>query len=251
MGDIFQFLCYSDRLEKVGTRIDKKALYENADISSGEKKLIVECIEKMQIEYLLNSKTININAYQDEDRIYQAVVILRVYMKIKENIDKVAQILQKSFPNPTIIFFEYKDEFCISTAHKRINKQDKEKAICGEINLTEFISLDKITEIDKKFLDSIKINNLPFTDFYDFYSFVDEAVCLYKKSNWLGKYEIEQDKEKRIARRQLIDEFERLSNELAKITKQIKKETQFNKKAQLNIEAVKIKNKLDEIKQKL
>ncbi|SHF39350.1 DUF4391 domain-containing protein [Caloramator proteoclasticus] len=251
MGDIFQLLGYRDRLVSVGTKIDKKALYENAEISAVEKKIIIDGIEKMQIEYLLNSKTINISSYQDEDKIYQAVVILRVYLKNINNVDKIAQILQKSFPNPTIIFFEYGNEICISTAHKRINKLDKEKAICGEINLTGFIPIDKINEVDKKFLESIKINNLPFSDFYDFYSFIDEAVYLYKKSNLLGKYEIEQDEEKRRIRKQLIEEYERLNNELAKITKQIKKETQFNKKAQLNMEAVKIKSKIDELKQKL
>ena len=130
---------------------------------------------------------------------------------------------------------------------KRINKNDKSKVIIEDINITDWIDMKNINDNSYKFLESISLDNLEFTDFYDFYKLIDDKVYTFKNINVIGTYEINNDKNKVKDTKEIIEKINAYNEELKKIVTKIKKETQFNKKMKLNIEANNIKKEIEKL----
>lgn len=251
MGVFFNLVGFDKKINPVNIRIDKKTIYENIDLSSKEKKMIAECIEKVEIAYVLNSKNIKIQPYSEENIRYESIAFIRIQMRKKDKIENIAELLNYSIPNPIVLIFEFEDEVLIATAPKRLNKADKNKAVFEKINFTDWMKLQNLSELELKFFDSIKLSNLPHTNFYEFYSAIDEAVFLLNNFCIVKQFKISQNEEERIAKRNIIEKIKTLEEKLNKIQSRISKETQFNKKVELNINSCKIKEEIEELKNKI
>ncbi|WP_207669256.1 DUF4391 domain-containing protein [Fonticella tunisiensis] len=251
MWDFFNFIELDKKVRPVNIKIDKKTIYENIDLSSSERKIIAECIEKIEIAYVLNSKNINIQPYSDENMKYESIAFIGIKMRKKEKVERIAEILNCSIPNPIALVFEFEESILIATALKRLSKIDKNRAVFEKINLTDWINLDNIDDLQLQFINAIKMSNLPYTDFYEFYSAIDEAVFLINNSCIVKQFKISQNEEERIHKKDIIENIKSLEEKLAKIQIRINKEKQFNKKLELNIEASKIKDDIEGLKMNL
>lgn len=251
MWDFFNFIKLDKKVRPVNIKIDKKTIYENIDLSSSERKIIAECIEKIEIAYVLNSKNINIQPYSDENMKYESIAFIRIKMRKKEKVERIAEILNCSIPNPIALVFEFEESILIATARKRLSKADKNKAVFERINFTDWINLESLNEAQMQFIDSIRLSNLPHTNFYELYSVLDEAVFLLKNYNLTNCFKISQNEKERVIKREIIEKVKGLEEKLKNIQNRINKEKQFNRKIELNIEAGKIKEEIENLKIKL
>jgi hypothetical protein len=87
---------------------------------------------------------------------------------------------------------------------------------------------------DEKFFESLNIKNLSFTNFY---AFNKDNVIKYNASKLAGK-QVEQNPDKI---KKIHDKIKLLDNEIELIKGKIKKETQFNRQIEMNIEIKKSK----------
>ena len=248
MSEIFNILGISDRVKYEGKRITKKAFYMQGNLSKDEENIFTDYIDKIEISYVLTPRNININTFIDEEHIYTEVGYFKVYLKVDDKVDKISKIIQSNIPSPVVLIFEHDNNICLSTAMKRINKNDKSKVIIEDINITDWIDMKNINDNSYKFLESISLDNLEFTDFYDFYRLIDDKVYTFKNINIIGTYEINNDKNKVEDTKAIIEKINAYNEELKKIVAKIKKESQFNKKMKLNIEANNMKKEIDILK---
>ena len=70
-------------------------------------------------------------------------------------------------------------------------------------------------------------------------------------SDKIGEYEDISDKKTLEESKQISEKIERLEVELKKTLSKIKRESQFNKKMELNVKAVEINKKIEKLKGKL
>lgn len=251
MEDFYKLTGFKTKIKEVNIKIDKKTIYENVDINKDERKILSECIEKIEIAYVLNSNNINIQPYKDENIEYESIAFINVKMRKKDKILKIAELLNSSIPNPIVLIFQFEDNINISTAHKRLNKGDKNKTIFENINCTGWINLNDLKDLQLDFFNAINFTNLPHTNFYEFYSTVDEAVFLYDNFNITNNFNISQNDEERILKKEMIEKLNELELNLKNIKISIAKETQFNKKAELNVKGSRIKEEIEMLKKKI
>lgn len=246
MREIFEILGIDKKVKYIGQKITKKMFYTQVDLSKDDERIFIDFIDKIEMSYVLDSKNINIDIFVNEEYNYSAIGYMIINLKKEDKIDKIANIIQNSIPNPLVIIFEYQNKFCVSTSLKRVNKNDSSKVVVEEINSTPFIDLNNLNENYEKFINSINISNLDYSNFFNFYKGIDDKIFAFKNLKVIGIYEEDNQNIKKT--KEIIEKINIYNEELKKLVSQIKKETQFNKKMKLNVEANKIKSEIETLK---
>lgn len=228
--------------------------YDHADIHSREKKPITKYVEKIELTYVLTPTTINIQTFINDAYHYEGVMILTVQLRNNPNnkqVNILEVVIHGSLPNPVLILFLQNEKMMLSSCMKRLSKVSKSEVVLEGIHHTEWFSLDGQDDIVDEFISSIELTNLSFNNFYEFYKEMDLAIKAFQDSDVVGSYKVIKDEEERKQREKLIEQIKDLEYKYQRLLSAIKKETQFNKKVELNIEAQKTKQKIAQLKSRL
>lgn len=241
----------------VGTPMSKKDFYDYAKLKTRDIKIFTDIINKITWVYVLQEDNIRITPFKDSIRDYTEVHIYNVSLKdykegkTDKNIDRIANIILRTIPYPMIIVFEFKSKIKLYVAHIRDHLSDSTKITLEGIISTNWIDLANLDEIDNKLFESLQLENLSFSHFYKFYSDIVDNINIYNGSKLVGR-------DLAINVKLSPDEINHIKNEIDEIDEkiklkenQIKKETQFNKQIEINIEINKLKMDKKKLKNNL
>lgn len=246
--------------------IFKKMFQEASDgkkaiLNAADKKALKDSVEKIRWLYTLKPNTINIAPYKDSEREYPEIAILHVELSnavSNNNIHKrIAHFINRAIPYPLVILFTYgKDDaenLALVLADKRINQADKEKWVVEDSIHSHWINLASPSAAEMIFIESLKINNLPFTNFFAFYQALIERLVAIKCAEHSGDYSLEKasdlnEKTSSTARLDRLRELEKLETQRSEISNKLKKIKQMGKQVELNIQIKKINDEIANIK---
>ncbi|MEG1411485.1 MAG: DUF4391 domain-containing protein [Terrisporobacter sp.] len=237
-----------DRIDYLGRKLDKKMFYDNADLSKDDKKIFVDYISRIEMSYVINSKNLNIQPLVNEDYRYESIIYLKIMLKKDDKLDKISKIINNAIPNPLVIVFEFEDKYKISTAIKRLSKSEADKVVIEESRMTTWIGVKYLSEDEEKFLKSISLSGLPYSNLFDFYKVMNDKIYIFEKCETVGKYEDIIDKNKLEVSKNISQKIETLEKELKKTISKLRRESQFNKKMELNVKAFQLKREIEELK---
>lgn len=221
----------------IGNTIYKKLFYENADLSTNDKSLFTDTINKVTWLYCLKPETINISAYKDEVREYPEVEVIEVLLHKDYKLKRIAEIIMRTIPYPMVLIFRLEGKVKFYVAHQRTNQSDSSKN-----TIEEFISTDWL-ESDGALFDKLDIKQMRFANFYALYSDIVDTISIYNLSTFIPT----DDNITGIEARELLIKIEDIEQEITSLRAKLKKESQFNRKMELNIEIKRLeqnKNKL-------
>ena len=243
MEDFFESLNFPASTY-VGKKLDKKEFLENFSLNINDRKLLSQNIDRITLENILNQDTINITPFLDEERDYSEIAIIKVKISNKEKLKSINNIIQQ-IPYSLIVFYAFQNEISLCLSPKRINKADSSKLVVEEVHFSKWIDFSNLTNIDKSFLQSLNINNHPFTNLLAFYeSFIDKLIS-YNASIYIGILATSKDI------KEILEEIQNLEANIVEVKNKIKKETNFNNKVNMNIELKKLNDKLNITKEQL
>lgn len=127
---------------QVDRKIFVKDILTRLELSTRDKQTFEKTIGAIFVKGILNESTLNIWSYADDTYYYKEIILFYVVLKDITKIAFVNEQLQKVFPNPIVIFYEFNNKYAISTALKRLNKLEKGKTVIEEIQLSNFFELD-------------------------------------------------------------------------------------------------------------
>ena len=234
--DMYEFLNIPDSCF-IGNTIYKKLFYENADLSASDKSLFTDTISKVTWLCCLKPETINIPVYKDEVRDYPEIEVIEVLVHKDYKLKKIAEIIMRTIPYPMLLIFKLEDKRQFYVAHQRSSQSDSSKN-----TIEEFIATDWLDN-NSDLLAKLDIRQLRFTNFYALYSDIVDAICIYNLSAIMPMEENITGAEAR----QLSAKIEAIEQEIVSLRSKLKKESQFNRKMELNIEIKRLeqnKNKL-------
>jgi len=234
--DDYRFLNIPDSCF-VGSTIYKKLFYENAHLSSSDKSLFTDTINKVVWLYCLKPETINIPAYKDEVREYPEIEVIEVILNKEYGLNRIAEIIMRTIPYPMLLIFKLEDKIRFYMAHQRTNQSDSSKN-----TIEEFISTDWLRN-DSDLFAKLDIKQMRFTNFYTLYSDIVDAISIYNLSAIMPTDDTITGAEAR----ELSVKIEDIEQRIANLRSKLKKESQFNRKMELNIEIKRLeqsKNKL-------
>ena len=243
MEDFFESLNFPASTY-VGKKLDKKEFLENFSLNINDRKLLSQNIDRITLENILNQDTINITPFLDEERDYSEIAIIKVKISNKEKLKSINNIIQQ-IPYSLIVFYAFQNEISLCLSPKRINKADSSKLVVEEVHFSKWIDFSNLTNIDKTFLQSLSINNHPFTNLLAFYeSFMDKLIS-YNASIYSGTFSISKDT------KMILENIQKTEAQIIDIKNKIKKETNFNDKVNMNLELKKLNDKLKSLKEDL
>jgi len=234
--DTYDFLNIPDSCF-IGNTIYKKLFYENADLSTSDKSLFTDTISKITWIYCLKPETINIPAYKDELRDYPEIEVIEVLVHKDYKLKRIAEIIMRTIPYPMLLVFKWEDEKQLYVAHQRVSQSDSSRN-----TIEEFISTDWL-ESDSALFAKLDIKQMRFTNFYALYSDIVDTISIYNLSTIIPT----DDNITGAEARELSAKIEEIEGQITSLRAKLKKETQFNRKMELNIEIKRLeqnKNKL-------
>ena len=221
----------------IGNTIYKKLFYENADLSTSDKSLFTDTISKITWIYCLKPETINIPAYKDEVRDYPEIEVIEVLVHKDYKLKRIAEIIMRTIPYPMVLIFKLEAKRKLYVAHQRTNQNDSSKN-----TIEEFIATDWL-ESDSALFAKLDIKQMRFANFYALYSDIVDTISIYNLSTIIPT----DDNITGVEARELSAQIEDIEQEITSLRAKLKKESQFNRKMELNIEIKRLeqnKNKL-------
>jgi len=234
--DAYKFLNIPDSCI-IGNTIYKKLFYDNADLSTSDKALFTDTVNKIVWLYCLKPEAINIPAYKDEVRDYPEVEIIEVILYRDYKLKRIAEIIMRAIPYPTLLIFKLEEKRQFYVAHQRLNQSDSSKN-----TIEEFVATDWLDE-DSELFAKLNIKSMRFTNFYALYSDIADAISIYNLSTIMAV----KDNIKGSEARKLTAKIEELEGEITSLRDKLKKESQFNRKMELNIKIKKLERGKNEL----
>lgn len=229
-----------------GGRIAKKLFYEEGNLNSSDRELFTTDINKIVLEYMFSEDRINIKAYKDEEIECEEIAVIRVILENDRKFKRICEIIQRAIPYSIILICEFENKVIFNVANKKINKVDIDKNTIDEMLYTEWINLDSQVETDDKFFDELDIRKWSYIDLYKFYnSFVDN-VKLYNAAKYSNNIDGLKNLEVEVVK-EITDKIEKLGLEIVRLRNNLKKESQFNKKIEINIKIKKIQEEQNKL----
>lgn len=240
-------------------KVDKtvfKKLFEQANdghkniLDAKDRECLKKDISKITWLYSFKPSTINIPAYQTEIRAYLEVAVLLVEVEDKKNIERIQQFFNRSIPYPLVILFHFENEgveyLSFGVIHKRINQSDKEKWVLEESIISPWLNLAQLSEVEQKFLASMKISQLSFQSFYHFYNSIKERLIALQCAGYSGSFElsIQNDHLSTESRASALKNLIELEKRQVEISNKLKKEKQLGRQVELNVQLHKLKDEI-------
>lgn len=252
LNDFYRQLAIPDRCV-LHQRIYKKQLYKNTAFSKNDQKRIGEQIGTIELRYTLNPDTINISRYVDPQREYLEIAILQINLKKPTETDKqqtkLAELIQKAIPYPIILVFVWESQIAISLAHKRINLADSSKLTLECSFDTGWLNLSQLSLYQQAFLANFSLPRCSFINFYQCYQDLVRRVVALNCAAFSGHYALSNDAEgERQAR---LDQLRSHLQQVMQCRAELKQETRFNHKVELNMQIKRLDQQIQTLKTQL
>lgn len=169
--------CLVDRV------VPKTAFAREGLVGKSAQELLSAAVAKIRISATFKPATINLSPYRDEEREYDEVHYISVYLKELKKVSRVAELIHQTIPYPLLILFESEERILLSAAMKRTNQADESK---NTVELTVDSGWFGNGGADL-LLNALKIENLDFANAYAFYRNIVDALIMH---NARQKYKI-------------------------------------------------------------
>lgn len=218
---------------KVDKTIFKNMFYEVAGVSRADKKLFTDVIEKVTWLYNLRPDTINVLPYKDEEKDYSEIEAIEVTLKDEKRLDRIAEVIMMAIPYAMLLVFRKDDGYKFYVAHHVTSKADFSKNVLGKLIFSDWQT--KESELLKK----LDFKGFRFSNYYDMYTDIVDAISVFNaqkltdlKQNLTGE-----------EARNFVDRINAIDTEIDGLKAEMKKETQFNRKLELNVRIQKLLKK--------
>ena len=200
------------------TRIPVKTLVEQLQAETSQRKLLETHIASIYLVSLLNEQAMRIRAYRDDNYSFMAIYILQIELKENDQLTNLSENKKTENQESTLLLLKYKNKEYLSSASKRINKNDKTKTVV-EDTVWSSVSDD----------DAIDISGLNAYDLKDLNESINKLVYSLKVKNVTGIYPKGNHDYKNVIKR-----YESLNADINRLQEEYKKATMRSEKLSID-----------------
>lgn len=191
--------------------ISKETIYKILDADEKIKRIFIEYIEKIRLEYIVTETNSNISKVLKNEMKYEEIDFIKIYLRKQGKEGVISKIFHKIIPKPIVLILEYQDEKMLSTSKKRISGN---KIIIENEYKSNWIK-------NEKTLEELNFSKLDITNLERFYESISNRI---RGLNLDKQLEIDLNK---------LDDLEKIEKEIEELKRVRKKETQINRIAEI------------------
>ena len=215
------------RIDRV---VAKKQFYEGGELSAAEKKLF-DHVEKIHWRYALKTENSFIQPFVDEERDYPEIEVMEIILREDKQLKRLAEIIFRSIPYPMLLFFVLGDKVQLWLGKLRKNQADSSR-----MTLTATEQTGWLAEADP-FWEGLSLKRMPSTNFCALYEAWFDTVS----RRHLTEVGISAQGISGEAARETMNQLQKIEQEITSLRGQMKKESQFNRKLEINTKLQKLK----------
>jgi hypothetical protein len=228
---------------RVNKRIPKTLFYKNAELNKAETKTFVDEIQSVQLLAMLNSDSIRVAPFVNEDFNISDVALMMVELKNRGKEEKVASIVHASIPYPLLIVLVHRNEIRFSTALKRLNKNDSSAVVMEDTKYSPWIDLLFPLPVQKTFLNSLALDTLPFDNLFRLYLALDNRVYLTELIKLIDIYPSPEVNVREV--QEMLDQIEELEKIMKNLQATMKREKSFARQMEQHVQIQQVQQQLE------
>lgn len=213
---------------KVDNVIYKKLFYENGVLSAADKKLFSEGIEKITWRYSLKPDNCFVKSYKDAAREYGEVELIEVALTRQAGERRIAEIIMRTIPYPMLLVLQCENQAQLWAAHQRSSQNDSEKNVLEEPVCTGWMDSAEFEALRAE----LDFRTLRHGNFYELYSDLVDRISIHNAQCIIHNCENLTGEQAR----QLLAKQQATEAKIAALRAELKRETQFNRKVEINME---------------
>lgn len=236
----------------VNKKITKAFFKRNFDLTNAEKNLLDDYSAVVAIDWIasISSANANVPAWQNAEYSFEEIQVLLVSTSpahFNSMAMRIIDLVQKNIPYHLLLVVHDGVNTIWNVCYKRINLNDNNKRTIDKKFTTDAISLTTTNEIQLAFIKAINFNHLTSTDLKVLYDgYVQCFVGLYT-APILGSFEA-QPIERTKAHVEQMERIASLEKEITTLYNTAQKETQLNKKIELNTQIQQKRQQIQQLK---
>lgn len=199
--------------------IPKSKFYSEGGANTRVERLFIEQVDSIYWANKISSATMNIESQED----LREVQIFSVNARVEILDIEIFRYIDKLIPSPIIFEVYFQDKVKVIAAYKRLNQADNSKVVIGDYFQTEWLPIER--------------QDLPlFLRLSELYEFLISQL-LPNKTNASSLTD----------KMRLNQEIAQLEMRMKQLEQQLKREKQFNRKAELNINLLKLRDEYTQL----
>lgn len=235
---------------RVEQRVPKKLLVENGAPTAADKRQINEGIEEILWQAALKPANLGVPVYRDAVREYLEIAILTVTFRPAAKNPRLVELIHRAIPYPVLLISNLGDTASVSVAHKRWSQGESGHVVIEELRTTAQFRPENPTAEEAQFLARLLVGNLPQTNLFALYQSWLDSVLALEAAQITGAFRPVAS-ENSAALRDQLDARAQALRDLALLRAQAEKETQLNRRVELNLAIKRLEASIAEIAQNL
>jgi len=237
---------------RVDQRVPKKLLIENGAPTASDKRQINDGIEEIQWLAALKPNTIGVPEYRDDVREYLEIAVLNVTLRGNAKAGRLAELVHRAVPYPLVLSLISEQALMVSLAHKRWSQNEAGKVVLDggtvEVALPRAASL---SAVDKAFMQALALARQPQTTLHALYQGWMDSLEALLAARLTGGFKNANSPEQAAARRQGLQDCQRLELEAVNLRAKAAKEKQLARQVELNLALKRVQAQLAAVREQL
>lgn len=218
---------------RVDQRVPKKLLVENGAPTAADKRQINDGIEELIWLAALKPATVGVPAYRDETREYLEIAVLSLTLRPGAKAARLAELVHRAIPYPVFLILAHSDGLSLSLAPLRWSLGQSGQTVLEDSLVT--VAVDAENPATGDFLASLNIAAQPRHDLRAFYQGWIGRFEGYSAAGITGAFTLCESPMLYQTRRESLAEHGRLTREIAVLRATAARETQLNRRVDLNL----------------
>ena len=237
---------------RVDQRVPKKLLVENGAPTASDKRQINDGIEEIQWLAALKPNTIGVPEYRDDVREYLEIAVLSVTLRGNAKAGRLAELVHRAVPYPLVLLLNSDQTLMLSLAHKRWAQNGAGKVVLdGGIVEIALPGAEPASAIEAAFMQALALARQPQATLYALYQgWMDNLEALLA-ARLTGSFKNTNSPEQAAARRQGLQDCQRLELEAVSLRAKAAKEKQLARQVELNLALKRVQAQLAAVREQL
>lgn len=230
---------------RVDQRVPKKLLVENGAPTAADKRQINDGIEELHWLAALKPATIGVPIFRDDTREYLEVAVLSASLRQGAKASRLTELIHRAIPYPVFLIVSEPLILTLSLSHLRWSQGQPGKTVLDGPLITATVDSD--TPTTDAFLISLQATSQPRQNLHALYQGWIERFEAHSAARLTGSFIPAPDAATADRRRSALADYERLTREMTSLRARAGKESQLNRRVELNLHMKQLESRLAEV----
>jgi len=237
---------------RVDQRVPKKLLIENGAPTASDKRQINDGIEEIQWLAALKPNTIGVPEYRDDVREYLEIAVLSVTLRGNAKAGRLAELVHRAVPYPMVLLLNSEQTLMLSLAHKRWSQNEAGKVVLdGGMVDVAFPGDIPSSAVEIAFTQTLAVARQPQATLNALYQGWMDRFQAVLAARITGSFKDAGSPEQVAARRQGLQDCQRLELEAVSLRAKAAKEKQLARQVELNLALRRVQAQLATVRKQL